>query len=193
MVNAMPPGLQLREESATDLGGHATVPSVFTAQAICTVHAAPTGWRLQEQPVAPFTKDYDAFEDPRGWPRDFDTRAWVLLAAFDGRARVGGAVVAFATPGVHMLEGRSDLAVLWDLRVAPAWRGRGLAGALIGAAQAWARRAGCCELKVETQNNNPAACRLYARAGFVLAEAWPGAYPALPDEVQLIWRMRLVS
>lgn len=107
--------------------------------------------------------------------------------------RAGGALVAVATPGVDMLEGRDDLAVLWDLRVAPAWRGRGLAMALVGATQAWARRAGCSELKIETQNNNPAACRLYARAGPRLAVARPGAYPELPDEVQLIWRMRLAG
>lgn len=53
--------------------------------------------------------------------------------------------------------------------------------------------AGCSERKVETRNNNPAACRLDARAGLRLAEARPGAYPELPDEVQLIWRMRLAD
>lgn len=192
-MNAMPPPLRLREESALALDGHASIPSVFTAHTVCTVYAAPAGWTLRERPVAAFSKDYDAFEDPRSWTRDFDTRAWVLLAAYDGPVRAGGALVAVATPGVDMLEGRDDLAVLWDLRVAPAWRGRGLAMALVGATQAWARRAGCSELKIETQNNNPAACRLYARAGLRLAVARPGAYPELPDEVQLIWRMRLAG
>lgn len=192
-MNTMPPPLRLREESALALDGHASIPSVFTARTVCSVHAAPAGWTLQERPVAAFTKDYDAFEDPLRWPHDFDTRAWALLAAYDGTVRVGGALVAVATPGVDMLEGRDDLAVLWDLRVAPGWRRRGLAMALVGATQAWARRAGCRELKIETQNNNPAACRLYARAGLRLTAARPGAYPELPDEVQLIWRMRLAG
>jgi hypothetical protein len=33
--------------------------------------------------------------------------------------QVGGAAVAFDTPGLTMLEGRRDLAVLWDIRVSP--------------------------------------------------------------------------
>jgi GNAT superfamily N-acetyltransferase len=192
-MNAMPPALQLREESAVALDGHASIPSVFTAHAICSVHAAPTGRTLRERPVPAFTKDDDACEDPRRWPHDFDTRAWALPAAYDGAVRVGAARVAVATPGVDMLEGRDDLAVLRDLRVAPAWRGRGLAMASVDATQAWARRAGCSERKVETRNNNPAACRLDARAGLRLVEARPGAYPELPDEMQLIWRMRLAD
>ena len=43
-------------------------------------------------------------------------------------------------------------------------------------------------MKIETQNVNAAACRLYARCGYRLAEAHPLAYPDLPEEVQLIWR-----
>lgn len=49
-----------------------------------------------------------------------------VLSAFDGPSRVGGAVVAWRTPGADMLEGRDDLAVLWDIRVHPEYRGRGI-------------------------------------------------------------------
>lgn len=185
--------LDLREESASDLDAYARIPSVFTAQTIFAVQPTVTGWALQEQAVTPFTKDYDALEDPRHWPRDFDTRSWRVLAGFVGGLRVGGAIVAVATPGVDMLEGRTDLAVLWDLRVDAGYRRQAVATALVGAALAWARRAGCSELKVETQNTNPAACRFYARSGFVLAQAHAGAYPDLPDEVQLIWRQALAG
>jgi GNAT superfamily N-acetyltransferase len=90
-----------------------------------------------------------------------------------------------------MLEGRSDLAVLWDVRVAPPARGRGVAGALFRAAEDWARAQGCRELKVETQHVNIAACRLYARHGCRLAQVNPGAYAELPGELQLIWRKPL--
>ena len=56
----------------------------------------------------------------------------------DGQV-VGGAAVAFNTNGVFMLEGRSDLAVLWDLRVHPAWQRQGVGRALFQHAAAWAR------------------------------------------------------
>lgn len=87
-----------------------------------------------------------------------------------------------------MLEGRSDLVVLWDLRVAPEVRGQGIGSQLFRAAEAWAAARGCVELKVETQNVNVAACRLYRRNGCTLSQAVPGAYEASPAEVQLIWR-----
>jgi len=61
-----------------------------------------------------------------------------------------------------MLNGRGDLAALWDLRVHPDWRGRGVGKALFARATSWARQQGCTQLKVETQNVNVRACRFYA-------------------------------
>ena len=149
---------------------------------------------LREVPVAvPWTKDYDAYrgEGPMRWAGRWDLVSWRLFAAFDGAMHVGGAVVAYDTPGVDLLEGRRDLAVLWDLRVHPAHRRRGVARALLAAAKSWARERGCRELKVETQDVNVPACRLYTSVGFVLTDARTGAYPPLPDEVQLIFRRPL--
>jgi streptothricin acetyltransferase len=56
------------------------------------------------------------------------------------------------------------------------------------AIETWARLRHCSELKVETQNTNLAACRLYAQQGFRLVQANHDAYPELPGDVQLIWR-----
>jgi GNAT superfamily N-acetyltransferase len=86
-----------------------------------------------------------------------------------------------------MLVGRRDLAVLWDLRVAPAARRRGVGAALFRAAAAWAAARGCAQLKVETQNVNVPACRFYARQGCVLGAIDRFAYPGLPHEVRLLW------
>lgn len=156
------------------------------------VYRSPDGLELLEHAnIVPYRKNYDEFEDPLTWPRDFDTSRWVLISAFVGGERVGGVIVARATPGVDLLEGRSDLAVLWDLRVAPAHRRRSVGRSLLTAAQAWAQGRECTELKVETQITNPAACNFYLHNGFVLREARHGAYPALPQDVQLIWRKRL--
>ena len=43
---------------------------------------------------------------------------WSVLFLVRG-CRVGGAVLAFDTEGVDMLERRKDLAILWDIRVHP--------------------------------------------------------------------------
>lgn len=114
-----------------------------------------------------------------------------MIGAYDGGKRVGGATAAFDTPGVDMLEGRRDLVVLWDLRVSPDARRRGIGTALFRAVEAWVVQRPCRELKVESQNTNVVACGFYARQGCTLREANHGAYPALPDEVQLIWRKAL--
>ena len=150
---------------------------------------------LIECPLAdPFVKDYDALpgEGPATWSGRYDTSRWGLLAALrpDGDW-IGGAVVARDTPGVAMLEGRRDLAVLWDLRVAPGRRRRGVGRALFEAAVQWAMRHGCRDLKVETQNINVTACRFYAAQGCRLREVNADAYPDLPGEVQFLWRRQL--
>jgi GNAT superfamily N-acetyltransferase len=50
--------------------------------------------------------------------------------------------------------GRDDVAVLWDIRVSPRERGRGIGSALFRAAGDWARARGCRWFKIETQNVN---------------------------------------
>ena len=178
-------------ETAPALDEYARVPIAFTVRRVldCTaVEGGLGGLALAERAVeAPYVKDYDALESPAQWAERFDLRSWGFVAArLDGR-RVGGAAVAFGGDEVHMLEGRRDLAVLWDLRVAPEARGRGAGAALWAAAEGWAAARGCRRLKVETQNVNVPACRFYARQGCVLGAIHRFAYPELPDEVQLLW------
>jgi GNAT superfamily N-acetyltransferase len=100
-------------------------------------------------------------------------------------------VIACKTPGLDMLEGREDLAAIFDLRVTPELRGRGLGYALLAAAETWAKAQRCRHLKVETQNINVAACRFYARQGFTLGGIDRFAYPSLPQEIQLMWYKEL--
>jgi ribosomal protein S18 acetylase RimI-like enzyme len=171
------------------------IPIAFTVDRVLDVVARDGGLgglALVERRLAPgeaYVKDYDAIqgEGPARWASRFDLARWGLLLARDGATILGGAVVARDTPGVHMLEERRDLAVLWDLRVAPARRGAGVGAALFAAAAAHASAHGCRRLKVETQNVNVAACRFYARQGCTLGAIHRFAYPELPDEVQLLW------
>jgi GNAT superfamily N-acetyltransferase len=141
----------------------------------------------------PYVKDYDSCEEdrPANLSSRFDVSEWGLIAAFDGTDRVGGAVLAWNTPGVDMLQGRTDLAVVWDLRVAASHRRTGIGGQLWTAALEWSRKKGCTELRVETQDINPAACRFYAAKGCVPIVTRPNAYPEAPGETQIVWGLRL--
>lgn len=142
---------------------------------------------------SPYAKDYDELEGegPLRWAHRFDLANWGLIVARSAGKALGGAVIAFDTANVNMLEGRRDLAVLWDLRVDPEARGTGVGTALFTAAEHWAVSRGCRELKVETQNNNVSACRFYQKQGCSLGAVNRFAYPDLPQEIQLIWRKNL--
>jgi GNAT superfamily N-acetyltransferase len=185
--------IKIVEEAIGDVAELARVPIAFAVERVFEVSARDGGLGglvLTERGLeVPYVKDYDALagEGPTRWAARFDVSNWGLVGAHADGARVGGAVVAFDTAGVHMLEGRSDLAVLWDIRVAPEARGRGVGSALFRAAEAWAAARGCRRLKIETQNINVPACRFYARRGCVLGAINRFAYPDLPDEVQLLW------
>lgn len=185
--------VEVIEEPATALKEYATIPIAFEVTAVFDVAGGGDGpgkFVLTERRLdAPYVKDYDAIggEDPTGWAARFDISNWGLLAARAGGRRVGGAAVAFDTPALDLLEGSRDLAVLWDIRVSPEARGRGVGSALFRAAEAWAGARGCRRLKVETQNINVPACRFYMRQGCVLGAVNPLAYPGLPGEVQLLW------
>jgi ribosomal protein S18 acetylase RimI-like enzyme len=140
-----------------------------------------------------YRKDYDAVEDPRRWLKAFDVSCWGMLSAFRGARRVGGAIAAFRSADVELLEGRDDLVVLWDIRVAPDASRTGVGSALVSRVEDWARIRHCCELKLETQNSNVAACRFYQSQGFRLTEANRDVYPGHPEDVQLIWRKRVAA
>lgn len=184
--------IELVTPTEVALAEYGSIPISFEVREVMDVHAAEpsAGFHLAPHSVAkPYVKDYDSGtnEGPTGWPLRFDLSAWILvLARSDGQA-IGGAAVARQTPALAMLEGRSDLVVLWDIRVRPEARRRGVGAALFTAAEAWALDRGCQQLKVETQNINVPACRFYARQGCVLRGVHRGAYAECPDEIQLLW------
>jgi len=187
----------LAEESVDVLPEYARIPISFEVHTVFQVELVEGGLkgiRLSERPVAiPWTKDYDAIkgEGPMSWASRWDISKWGVISAFAGENRLGGCVIAYDTPGVHKLEGRTDIAVLWDIRVTPEHRGDGIGGFLVEAAVDWARRRNCRMLIVETQNINVPACRFYAKHGFALGGINRNAYTELPDEVELIWCRKL--
>ena len=190
--------VEITEGPVVDLLDYASISIAFyITRLLEPVPVGPglVGITLEERAVEPHRlKDYDCLpgNSPSSWAQ-FDVSRWCMLAAYLGGKRVGGAVIAFQSPGVRMLEGRGDLAVLWDLRVASAYRRQGIGAALFRAAEAWASDRGCRELKVETQNTNVDACRFYERQRCLLRAIDRFAYADHPDEVQLLWCRELLD
>lgn len=170
----------IRDEGMAGLLEHARIPIAFTATDRWTRDGGT-------EPITPFLKDYDALEPPSSWPTTFDTRRWGLISAWRDDRRVGGAVLAFDTPGLDMLEGRRDRVAVWDLRVSPSDRGSGIGTSLFEAALAWSAARGCRDLVVETQDINVPACRFDQRMGCRLVSWKAGFYAACPEEAQLVF------
>lgn len=192
--------LEIREIGVEGLSEYAQIPIAFEVRSILKVvliEGGLGGIRLREEAVAePYLKDYDDAEEgfPEDWLRQFDVSNWGILIATEDGDCMGGAVVAHNTAGVNMLEGRSDLAALWDIRVRPEARRQGVGTQLFHHAVGWARERGCRQLKVETQNVNVPACRFYARQGCELGMIHRFGYaghPKVGHEVMLLWYLDL--
>lgn len=189
--------MKIREAPTSELPIYGRIPIAFEVREVLdciSLDGGLGGFRLRERRLdTPYIKDYDriAGEGPHRWNAQFDTSRWTLLVAEEHDQWLGGATLVFDTPGVDLLEGRRDLLVLWDLRVSPEARRRGIGSALFRAAVEWGRSRGCKQLKVETQNVNVPACRFYAQQDCVLGAINRHAYPSLPDEVQLLWYREL--
>ncbi|MBU8933269.1 MAG: GNAT family N-acetyltransferase [candidate division Zixibacteria bacterium] len=189
--------IHIREEDSSNLTEYAETPMAFTVNSMLTIKETGLGGIiLKEHKVdPPYTKDYDACpgEGPLTWADRWDLSNWVFLSAFSSDKRLGGAAVAWNTPGVFMLEGRQDLAVLWDIRIHPEHQGKGVGSHLFKAAEAWSIGKGCQCLKIETQNVNVPACRFYQKQGCVLGAINTFAYPDLRSEICLMWYKDLLT
>jgi GNAT superfamily N-acetyltransferase len=188
--------IEILQEPITALAEYARIPVAFEVRRMLELQLfdQELGFMLSERWLeVPYVKDYDALPDnaPEHWAERFDLSSWALFGAHAEGRRVGGVAIAFGTEGLASLEGRDDLAMLWDIRVSLETRGQGVGAALFDAAEAWATTKGCSQLKAETQNINVPACRFYARQGCVLGGIHRFAYPELPHEIQLLWYKQL--
>ena len=193
--------IEIQEVGVDLLPRYAAISIAFEVASVFRIEVIDKGlggFALIEEKVAPYTKDYDSQDkddsEPTGWPERFDVSKWGIFLALDGSRPVGGATVAFDTPGVNMLENRKDLAVLWDIRVHPDERGRGIGSGLFKHVVDWARQKGCRQLKVETQNVNVPACRFYASQGCELGAIHRYGYAGcahVSHEAMLLWYLEL--
>lgn len=128
--------------------------------------------------------------EAQAWPIE-EWPARLARAAVSGidcplGAEADGELVGLGWAKVDARDG--GIVNLYQMWVAPEWRGRDVAGALLRAALDWAeaRGASCMELGVNCANAG--AIRLYERAGFVAVDA---PYPMRPGAALLEQRMRL--
>ena len=152
------------------LAAYATVSAANTVDTRLNVAAlqAADGPRFVEERLdAPLTLDTDVHESPASWGGRPDLARWTLVCGIDGDSRAGGAIVVVQPEDDWFFPPDPSLAVLRDLRVAPAYRRLGVGRRLLLEAVACAREAGCLRLGIETQDVNAPACRLYASAGAV--------------------------
>ena len=155
------------------------------------------GFTLVETPVEPYVKDFCSADDESvaQWKR-FDLSNWAFFMAFDNERPVGGAAVAARTKKIHMLSGRDDLAVLWDIRVDDACKYQGIGQALFDMAVIWSRSQGLRQMKIECQNNNVPAVKFYHKQGAILSAIDEYAYYnelKYRHEAQLIWFLDLYT
>lgn len=129
--------------------------------------------------VAPYRKCYgidpEEFSSYRG-----AVDSAVFMAYLDERA-VGHMVISTNWNGLAHID---------ELAVDASARRYGVARALLGVAQFWSRKKSLPGIMLETQNNNPAACRLYQRSGYELGGIDHLRYrgiDALTKEVALFW------
>ena len=112
--------LEIRQESVTGdaLAAHGSVSIAFEVDRVLAVTLADGGIggiSLTETAApSPYLRDHDASqgEGPERWARLFDLSNWGLLTAWRDVTRAGGAVIAFRTPSLYMLEGRDDVGAL---------------------------------------------------------------------------------
>lgn len=160
------------------------------------VDSGAGGIRLCEKPVAQPYRKYPKERDEcfPDWTRRYDIAPWGIFLATDNGRPLGGAVVAPLLPDMTASQHTKDVAVLWDIRVGLADRGKGVGTALLQSCALWARDEGYRFLSIETQNNNVPACRFYAKMGCELATVHRFAYaqcPGYEHEAMLIWQLAL--
>lgn len=149
------------------------------------------GFMLKEVQVdEPYIKDLSVYERAAEYEERFDISNWRFYMAFDGDIPVGAMTVAGKTEKLNMLYGREDACVLWDIRIADAYKRNGIGQKLLDMGVSDAKKDGYRQMIIECQNNNVPACRFYRKQRAVLSKIDMYAYylePEIRDEIQFIW------
>lgn len=148
------------------------------------------GILLKEVEVEPYTKDLSVYERATEYEKQFDISNWRFYMAFDGDMPIGAMTIAGTTNGMNMLAGRDDACVLWDIRVADAYKHQGIGQKMLDMGMLGAKEDGYRQMIIECQNNNIPACKFYKKQGAVLSKIDMYAYYSeleIRDEIQFVW------
>lgn len=188
--------IEYREINKSDLGIYDEVKQIVLVKSeyvLEKINEGLGGVILKEFPVKEYIKDFGSDRAIKLKDR-FDLSNWAFYMAFHNSKPVGAVTIASKTKDVYMLEGREDLSVLWDIRVAEGYKHQGIGKKLFDIAVQWSKDKGFKQLKIECQNNNVPACNFYHKQGAVLSRMDEYAYykdEELKDEVQFIWYLNL--
>jgi len=174
-----------------------SIPSSFMVESIYRVEEIDRGlggFRMLETKVRkPYMKDYDADggDTIKAWGEEFDLSQWGIFLATDDGKPIGGAALAMGTE-LYPIDRfqREDMIVLWDIRIHPEARRRGIARRLFLHVADWAKAREYGQLGIETQNVNVPACKFYARMGCKLGAIHRYGYagcPPVASEAMLLW------
>ncbi|WP_028102289.1 GNAT family N-acetyltransferase [Pseudoduganella violaceinigra] len=123
--------------------------NVFTSGEVFDIDLVDGEIKLTVRAVEPFSKAYDAAEE---WGDEVES-----YGAFVNNGLVGK---------VELAPTWNELASIEHIVVAREFRGRGVATGLIDFAKSWALERQLKGVRLETQTNNVAACKVYFRNGF---------------------------
>lgn len=123
--------ITIREEAMATYAAGAHIPIAFSVESVFRIDPLDGGLgglsMTEEEIPEPYVKDYDMHDHGIAeWSEKWDISNWGFLSAYEGDQRVGAAAIAWKTNGVDKLEGKNDMAVLWDLRVHPESRRQGI-------------------------------------------------------------------
>lgn len=166
---------------------HVDVRSEYKVERI---HNGLGGFTLEEIQVKPYIKDLGKYERATKYEEQFDITNWRFYMAFDGNVPVGAMTVVGPTDGLNMLYDREDACVLWDIRVADAYKHQGIGQKLLDMGIAGAKNDRYKQMIIECQSNNVPACRFYHKQGAVLCKIDMYAYylePEVKNEIQFVW------
>jgi len=189
--------VEIRQVGTDALPRYSEIPISFQVESIFRIETRESGLAgielHEEKVINPYIKDYDAVrgEGPTRWLKRFDMSNWGIFMAFEEGRHVGGTIVA---PGAYIGDLDKEFAQLFDIRVHPEVRRRGIGTRLLQHTADWVRHLKCKYLKIETQNTNVPACRFYARQGCELGNIDRYAYTAYPEsvhEIRLVWYLEL--
>ena len=189
--------LEIKRVGAEMLPLYAGIPESFRVESVLRVVPADQGLGglvFERQEVKPYMKwveRRDEASEPLVWPEEYDVDEWGIFMAFRGGRPLGGmAIGADAPSGLRSPFECDDVAVVWDLRVRPEARGRGIATELFRRGADWARERGFRRLKLEVTGANLPMCRFCVKMGCDLAAVHRYGYEMVPeasDEAMLIW------